>query len=106
MWPFRRKRNAGGIRARSVTRVDGVVEIDVRGQTCPGYLLAIDREVEKLEAGEEARLVISYPPCGDDVQAWCRRKGVEYLGMEVREGLWLIGIRKQRASPQSSGSRR
>lgn len=95
-WPFRKRCRNGvaGIRANAVTRVDGVVEIDVRGQTCPGYLLAIDREVARLQAGEEARLLISYPPCGDDVRAWCNRKGVEYLGMSVQEGLWVIGIRK------------
>jgi TusA-related sulfurtransferase len=94
MWPLTRKTPPTGIKARSVDIVDGVAVIDVRGQTCPGYLLAINREVEKLLPGMKAQLLITYPPCGDDVKAWCKEKRVEYLGMEQGDGLWKISIQK------------
>lgn len=83
-----------GIRARSVDFVDGVAIIDVRGQTCPGYLLAINREVEKLPPGTSAQLLITYPPCGEDVKAWCKEKQVQYLGINQQDGLWKISIQK------------
>ena len=95
-WPFARKPQApSGIYARSVVMEDGVAVIDVRGQTCPGYLLAIHKAMETLPAGTTAKLLISYPPCGDDVAAWCAARATALLGTEAREGRWEIMIRKQ-----------
>lgn len=92
MWPFNKKVKASGIKAASVEVVDGVTVIDLRGQTCPGYLLAINKEVEKLTKGETAKLLITYPPCGDDVKAWCRAKNINYQGTTQSQGLWVIQI--------------
>ena len=94
MWPFNRKSTSSGINASSINIVDGVAEIDVRGQTCPGYLLAINKAVESLENGTTAKLLITYPPCGEDVHAWCREKNIEYLGISESEGMWVIRIKK------------
>ncbi len=96
MWPFRSKtsRQTRPPTARAVSWRKGVAIIDVRGQTCPGYLLAINRAVEGLAPGTEAELLITYPPCGDDVQAWCKEKGIAFLGIEAGEHVWRIRIRK------------
>ena len=67
--------------------------IDVRGQTCPGYLLEIDRAVAGIGAGANIRLLISYPPCGDDVRVWCAQKGHVLRGIErTEEGHFSITI--------------
>lgn len=94
MWPFKRKVVSTEIKARSITVVNGVTEIDVRGQTCPGYLLAINKAVETLGNGSEAKLLITYPPCGEDVKAWCREKKIEYLDLTEGKGMWIIRIKK------------
>lgn len=94
MWPFGRKKREPGIRANSVTFDGSEAVIDVRGQTCPGYLLAINRAVDELAAGTRARLLMTYAPCGDDVLAWCRRRELDYLGLSVEDGVWVIRIRK------------
>ena len=73
---------------------DGEAAIDVRGQTCPGYLLAINRAMDTLEAGTEARLLVDYPPCGDDVKAWADEKGYAFLGFTEVDGVWHIRVRK------------
>jgi len=93
MWPFRRKPVARTIRAETCWE-DGVAVIDVRGQTCPGYLLAIDRAVGALPSGTEAKLLISYPPCGEDVKAWCRERNIRFLDSMPADGFWTIRIRK------------
>ena len=80
------------IRAEVFER-DGLTCIDVRGQTCPGYLLAINRETDKLPAATEVALLTTYPPCGDDVHAWCKAKGYQYKGIEPGEGLYHIRLR-------------
>lgn len=95
-WPFANKSQApSGIRANSLVMEDGVAVIDVRGQTCPGYLLAIHKAVEPLPAGSIARLLISYPPCGDDVAAWCEARAIRLLGTTTRDGIWVMEIRKR-----------
>lgn len=80
----------------SKTSVDenGVVTIDVRGQTCPGYLLSINKEVDSLGSGTDARLLITYPPCGDDVKAWAKEKNVDFLDLQQQTDMWVIKIRK------------
>ena len=94
MWPFVKRTSKLGIRANSVKIINDITEIDVRGQTCPGYLLAINKAVEDLEVGTTAKLLITYPPCGDDVKAWCKAKNIEYQGMTQGNGLWVINIKK------------
>ncbi len=74
MWPFSKKISSSGITAKSVTMVNGIAEIDVTGQTRPGYLLAINKAVDALEAGMKAKLLITYAPYGEDIKAWCRKK--------------------------------
>jgi len=63
MWPFS-KRQTSTLEANSVHMENGTAIIDVRGQTCPGYLLAINKAVERLEPDTAAKLLITYPPCG------------------------------------------
>ena len=94
MWIFGKKKEPPEIKANSVVIINGVVEIDVRGQTCPGYLLAINKEVDKLDKGMKAKLLITYPPCGDDVKAWCKEKKIEYLDFSQSEDMWTITIQK------------
>jgi TusA-related sulfurtransferase len=80
----------------SKTSIDenGVVTIDVRGQTCPGYLLSINKAVEKLEYGTDARLLITYPPCGDDINAWAKEKNVTFVDLQQQTDMWIVNIRK------------
>ena len=89
MWPFSRKQQAN-----SVSIENDITIIDVRGQTCPGYLLAINKAVESLTPDTSARLLITYPPCGEDVQAWAKERNIEYQGIEQENNMWVIRIRK------------
>ncbi|MBI5612959.1 MAG: sulfurtransferase TusA family protein [Gammaproteobacteria bacterium] len=94
MWPFKRNNRRPEISANSVTMTGGEVVVDVRGQTCPGYLLAINKAVDALPAGAAVRLLITYPPCGEDVQHWSNARGYEFLGVAPENGLWIVRIRK------------
>lgn len=94
IWPFQKKYLQSGVEAVSVEIIDDLAVIDVRGQTCPGYLLSINKAVEKLENGMSAKLLITYPPCGNDVKAWCKEKNHEYIGMKEMAEMWEITIHK------------
>ncbi len=73
---------------------DDEVIIDVSGQTCPGYLLAINSAVEPLPPGTRIKLLITYPPCSDDVGAWCKAKGIQLLDVVNGDSKWVISLRK------------
>jgi len=80
------------VRTQVRREADGWV-VDVRGQTCPGYLLEIDRAVAEIGPDRRIDLLISYPPCGDDVRVWCEQKGHALHGIERTEaGHFRIGI--------------
>lgn len=96
--PFTRNRQAkpaGGIRPREVVWRDGEVIVDVSGQTCPGYLLAIHNAVDPLPKDTRIKLLITYPPCGDDVGAWCKARDIELVDIvNGRDGTWIISLIK------------
>lgn len=85
----------GGIRPREIVWRDGEVIIDVCGQTCPGYLLAIHKAVHPLPKRTRIKLLISYPPCSDDVGAWCKARDIELLDVaNGSDGTWIISLIK------------
>ena len=44
--------------------------------------------------GTHARLLITYPPCGDDVHAWSKERNIIYHGITQEQGMWVIRIEK------------
>ena len=86
-------RNAQAPLRTQVRREEDGWIVDVRGQTCPGYLLEIDRAVARIGRGKRIHLLISYPPCGDDVRVWCEQKGHVLHGIKrVEAGHFDISI--------------
>lgn len=71
--------------------------LDVRGQQCPGPILAMKQAVDRL--GEGALLEVLSTDGGfcADVPAWCRQTGHELLGVESRDGHYVATIRKRTA---------
>ena len=94
MWPFRKAQKRHSVAPNAVHFEADVAVIDVRGQTCPGYLLAINKAVAQLAPGTRAKLLVTYPPSGEDVKSWCNEKHIQYLGLSQRDGVWEILIRK------------
>ncbi len=94
MFGLFRRRHENTITARVEHTAPGEATIDVRGQTCPGYLLAINRAVDALPPATRARLLITYPPCGEDVQAWCTSRGIELVDIEPTEAMTVITVYK------------
>ncbi len=83
---LRRGRNAVKTRSSLRRLESGTWLVDVRGQTCPGYLLDINRHVRAIGCGARVRLLVSYPPCAADVRAWCTEKGYRFRAVERVEG--------------------
>lgn len=93
MWPFRPSKYNPVALAR-VTEIDGIVHIDVKGQSCPNYLVSIQRAFESLPPGKEVKLFLTYGPGDGDVRAWCEARKILILGMEENNGTWAILLKK------------
>jgi len=94
MWPFNKGEPYRTILAEISTNDDGSVNVDVSGQTCPGYLLSINKAMDELEKGTRAHLLTTYAPCGDDVKSWCEKKGYTYESIVHDAGMWKIAVTK------------
>ncbi len=94
MWPFTNKQINNKVRANSIVVEDGVVVIDVCGQTCPGYLLSINNAIDQLDKGTSAKLLISYPACTEDIKAWCKNREIELVDMSNVDGIWAVLIKR------------
>jgi tRNA 2-thiouridine synthesizing protein A len=57
-----------------------VIEVDSRGRRCPLPIIDLARKMPSVEVGEVVRVLADDPAAANDIPAWCRMKGQEYLG--------------------------
>ena len=54
--------------------------LDCRGQRCPLPVIALARRLPGLPVGGVLRVLADDPAAANDIPAWCRLRGQEYLG--------------------------
>jgi tRNA 2-thiouridine synthesizing protein A len=54
--------------------------LDCRGQRCPLPVIALANRLPELPVGGVLRVLADDPAAANDVPAWCRMRGQEYLG--------------------------
>jgi tRNA 2-thiouridine synthesizing protein A len=59
-----------------------VIELDCRGQRCPLPVIALAKKMPTVEIGDIVRILADDPAAANDIPAWCRMKGQEYVGSE------------------------
>jgi tRNA 2-thiouridine synthesizing protein A len=57
-----------------------VIEVDSRGRRCPLPIIDLARRMPRAGLGEVVRVLADDPAAANDIPAWCRMKGQEYLG--------------------------
>jgi tRNA 2-thiouridine synthesizing protein A len=57
-----------------------VIEIDCRGKRCPLPVIALARRMAAAQPGDVVRVLADDPAAANDIPAWCRLKGQEFLG--------------------------
>lgn len=70
------------------------VELDVRGQQCPGPIVAICDQLASLNEGAVIKVRASDPGFASDVPAWCRQSGHELIDVHRENGHYVALIRK------------
>jgi tRNA 2-thiouridine synthesizing protein A len=65
-----------------VTPGPGTLVLDCRGQRCPLPVIALARRITDVATGGEVRVDADDPAAPNDIAAWCRMRGHDYLGVE------------------------
>ena len=57
-----------------------MIEVDSRGRRCPLPIIDLARRMPAVPLGAVLRVLADDPAAANDIPAWCRMKGHEYLG--------------------------
>jgi tRNA 2-thiouridine synthesizing protein A len=61
--------------------VDEPVEVlDCRGQRCPLPVISLAHRLPELPVGSVLRVLADDPAAANDIPAWCRMRGQDYVG--------------------------
>jgi tRNA 2-thiouridine synthesizing protein A len=59
-----------------------VITLDCLGQRCPLPVIALARAIGRVDVGDVVRVLADDPAAANDIPAWCRMKGQEFVGGE------------------------
>lgn len=54
--------------------------LDCRGQRCPLPVIALANRLPELPPGAVLRVLADDPAADNDIRAWCRMRGQEFVG--------------------------
>jgi tRNA 2-thiouridine synthesizing protein A len=60
--------------------------LDCRGQRCPLPVIALARRLPELPVGAVLRVLADDPAAANDIPAWCRLRGQEFVGAVGSDG--------------------
>jgi tRNA 2-thiouridine synthesizing protein A len=59
-----------------------MVVIDCLGQRCPLPVIALAKRIRDVEVGEVIRVLADDPAAANDLRAWCRMTGHEFVAQD------------------------
>ncbi len=59
-----------------------MITLDCLGQRCPLPVIALARAIGRVDVGDVVRVLADDPAAANDIPAWCRMKGQEFVGGE------------------------
>jgi len=62
-----------------------VIEVDSRGRRCPLPIIDLAKRLPSVAVGAVVRVLADDPAAANDIPAWCRMKGQEYVGSPAPE---------------------
>lgn len=77
-------------------------EIDACGLQCPGPILRIRNEMEKVRPGETVRISATDPGFVSDIRSWCQSTGHELREIRPESGKYTATITKKEPSMASN----
>lgn len=68
--------------------------LDCYGLLCPMPIIQTAKKIKELEIGQILQVVSTDEGIREDMQAWCRQTGQEYLGLEEDGDIIKVYIKK------------
>ena len=59
-----------------------MITLDCLGQKCPLPVIELARRLPRVAVGTVVRVLADDPAAANDIAAWCRMKGQEFVGAE------------------------
>ena len=56
-----------------------MIVLDCLGQRCPLPVIALAKRIRDVEIGDVVRVLADDPAAANDIPAWCRMKGQEFV---------------------------
>lgn len=72
------------------------IEIDACGLQCPGPIIKLKKEIDKLEDGQRLRQKVTDASFTKDVASWCKMTGNKLISCDSEKGIISAVIEKQR----------
>jgi NADPH-dependent 2,4-dienoyl-CoA reductase/sulfur reductase-like enzyme/peroxiredoxin family protein/TusA-related sulfurtransferase/rhodanese-related sulfurtransferase len=95
MIPQELKDDSGSQEDRIVPAKTPAIKIDACGLQCPGPILRIKQEIDRVQAGETIEVAATDPGFPGDVKAWCQSTGHELVSLGSEAGKAVATIRKK-----------
>ena len=70
--------------------------LDCLGQRCPLPVIALARRMLEVPVGAVVRVLADDPAAANDIPAWCRLRGQEYLGAATVDAAPAFDVRRVR----------
>jgi TusA-related sulfurtransferase len=68
--------------------------LDCYGLLCPMPIIQTSKKIKELEVGQILEVVSTDEGIKEDMPAWCRQTGQEYLGLEEEGDVFKVYIKK------------
>jgi len=68
--------------------------LDCFGLLCPMPIIQTDQKIKEMRVGEVLEVVSTDEGIKEDMAAWCRQTGQEYLGLEEERGIIKVYVKK------------
>ena len=77
--------------------MDADETLDCYGLLCPMPIIQTAKKIKELELGQILEVVSSDAGIKEDMPAWCRQTGQEYLGLEEDGEVYKVYVKKIKA---------
>lgn len=70
------------------------VKIDCFGLFCPLPIIEVAKRIKEMNVGEILEVISTDQGIKEDMPAWCRQTGQEYLGLEEEGEIMKVYVKK------------
>ncbi|TDT60915.1 FAD-dependent oxidoreductase [Fonticella tunisiensis] len=81
------------------------VKVDACGLQCPGPIMKVYKEIEKINVGDVLEVHVTDPAFSNDIKSWCQRTGNTLIGVEKTSCDFVAYIRKDSDSGSLTSNR-